>query len=576
MPAFQRISGAATIIGSLSRNLSIRIKVAMAFAMIFVATLAMGLFAVQRMSTLNDTIADIRGTWLPSVRELGQVAQQTERFNAAIGIVVFSADAQTRAKAEALLDAARTEAQKAMAAYEPHVKPGTEQFLVKVFRQKWETAAATAQTIIGMTETGDQSGASALLFGPFQKQMGDFRDALITDIYFNNQAVDALSTASASTYATAQLLVIGAIAVSILICIASYLGMISGVSRPISLITGVMRRLAEHDADVEIFGLGRKDEIGAMAGTVRVFKDNMLRADALAATQAAEQAGKEQRTFRMMGLVRAFETKIADMAGVLSAAASELQVTAQTMSASAVQTNQQASSVAAAAAETSAGVQTVAASAEELTASIGEITRQVAQSAKMTEQAVAEARQTDAIVRALADGASNIGRIVDLINTIAGQTNLLALNATIEAARAGDAGKGFAVVASEVKSLANQTAKATEEIGSQVAQLQESTKRAVHAIGGIVAIIGQVGLIAAAIAAAVEEQGAATAEIAKTTHETSISTQDVSTNITGVTQAARGTGEAAGQVLNAASGLSQHARQLTSEVDRFVNDVRAA
>jgi methyl-accepting chemotaxis protein len=371
-------------------------------------------------------------------------------------------------------------------------------------------------------------------------------------------------------------LVIGALVVSVLICFSAWIGVIVGVSRPISIITGVMRRLAKQDADVDIFGLGRKDEIGAMASAVQVFKENMLRANALASAQASEQAMKEQRSSRVSDLVRGFKLTIAKMAEVLSIAASELQVTAQSMSSSAIQTNQQASSVAAAAEEASAGVQTVAASAEELTASIGEITRQVAQSAKMTEQAVADARQTDTIVRALAEGATKIGRVVDLINSIAGQTNLLALNATIEAARAGDAGKGFAVVASEVKSLANQTAKATDEISARVTQLRDSTKEAVEAIGGIVDIVAQVGLIAAAIAAAVEEQRAATAEIAKTTHETSVSTQDVSANIAGVTQAASGTGAAAGQVLNAAGGLLQQAEQLTSEVDRFVADMRAA
>jgi methyl-accepting chemotaxis protein len=576
MLALLRAISSKTVFGSLSRNLRISLKVAIAFAVIFAATLAMGLFALQRMAVLNDTIGEIRGAWLPSVRELGKVAQQTERFNGNMGLVVFSVDPQSRAKAEALLDAARTEAQKAMSAYEPFIKPGSEQFLVKVFRQKWDTVAATSETIASLARAGDQAAASALLFGPYQKQMTEFREALITDIYFNNQTADARSESSAAMYATARFWVIAALVVSVMICIAAYIGMIAGVSHPISRFTGVMRRLAEHDTSVDIFGLGRKDEIGAMAGTVQIFKENMLRADTLAAVQAAEQAEKERRASKMADLVRVFQTKIAEMVGMVSAAASALQVTAQTMSASATQTNQQASSVAAAAEETSAGVQTVAASAEELTASIGEITRQVAQSAKMTEQAVAEARQTDTIVRALADGATKIGRVVELINTIAGQTNLLALNATIEAARAGDAGKGFAVVASEVKNLANQTAKATDEISTQVAQLQASTKDAVEAIGGIVSIIGQVGLIAAAIAAAVEEQGKATAEIAKTTHDTSVSTQDVSANIAGVTLAARGTGEAASQVLEAAGGLSNDAQRLTSEVDKFVADVRAA
>ncbi|WP_428486345.1 methyl-accepting chemotaxis protein [Rhodopila sp.] len=560
----------------LDQNLSIRIKVAIAFAVICVTTVALGVFTIHRMATLNDTIGAIRHNWLPSVRVLGRVAAQTERYNGNMALVVFSSDEQSHAAAEVLLTTARTEAQKAIAAYEPLVIPGPEQVLTRVFKQKWNDALATSETILAAVRANNRTSAAALLLGPYQKQMMDFRDALNTNIYFNNQTADAAADTSAAMYATARLWIIGTLGVSILICIAAWLGMVAGVARPIAAITGVMRRLAENDTAVEIFGTGRKDEIGAMADTIQVFKHNMISAAALASMQAAQQASEEARTLRLADLAQAFETKVAAMAAMLATAAVKLQATAQSMSGSAMQTNQQASSVAAAADEASAGVQTVATAAEELTASIGEITRQVAQSARMTEQAVAEARQTDTIVRALADGAGKIGRVVELISTIAGQTNLLALNATIEAARAGDAGKGFAVVASEVKNLANQTAKATEEIGAQVAQLQGSTREAVDAIGGIARIISEVGSIATAIAAAVEEQGAATAEIAKTTQQTSVSTQDVSSNIAGVTRAASSTGAAADLVLDAAGNLSRQAEQLTGEVNTFAAGMRAA
>jgi methyl-accepting chemotaxis protein len=221
-------------------------------------------------------------------------------------------------------------------------------------------------------------------------------------------------------------------------------------------------------------------------------------------------------------------------------------------------------------------VQTVAAAAEELTASIHEISRQVAQSAKITGKAVDDARRTDTIVRALADGAQKIGDVVQLITGIAAHTNLLALNATIEAARAGDAGKGFAVVASEVKSLAGQTAKATEEIGAQIRQIQDATGEAVQAINAIGTTIEEVNVIASNIAAAVEEQGAATAEIARNVQQTAASTQKVTVTIASVSQAANDTGAAAGQVLSAAGGLSQQASQLTNEVNDFVAGVRAA
>jgi methyl-accepting chemotaxis protein len=561
---------------ALSRNLSIAAKLAVAFTVVCVTTLSLGVFAIGRMAILNDTAVTIRTVWLPSVRVLGRVGQQTERFQATLGSIVLSPDADSRTRAEALLTTAHAEVQKAMAAHEPLVVKGPEEVLARVFRQKWDIVLTTGDSILRLAKSGDQAAASALLQGSFQQQMTDFRGALNTDVFYNNQMADAAVDAGAATYASARLLVIGTLGLSVVICVAAWLGVVFGVSRPITMITGIMRRLAEHDTAVEIFGLGRKDEIGAMAGTIQVFRDNMIEAAALAASHEAEHAAKDRRAAGLANLVHAFDAKIAAMVGVLSSSAGELQVTAQSMAAGATQTDQQASRASVAAEEASNGVQTVAVAAEELTASINEITRQVAESARMTDQAVAEARQTDAIVRVLAEGAGKIGRVVELITGIAAQTNLLALNATIEAARAGEAGKGFAVVASEVKNLANQTAKATEEIGIQVGQLQDSTRDAVAAIGGIARIIGEVGSIATAIAGAVHEQGAATAEIARTTQRTAASTHDVSGNIAGVTRAASSTGTAAGRVLNAAGSLSLQAEKLTAEVNAFIADVRAA
>jgi methyl-accepting chemotaxis protein len=289
----------------------------------------------------------------------------------------------------------------------------------------------------------------------------------------------------------------------------------------------------------------------------------------------AVEAAAAQRT-TLNQTADAFEAKIGKLVSMLSARAADLQATAQSMSATATRTNQQATTVAAAAEETSAGVNTVAAAAEELTASIHEISRQVAQSTRITGDAVAEARRTDVIVRTLTDRASSIGDVVRLISGIAAQTNLLALNATIEAARAGDAGRGFAVVAGEVKSLATQTVKATEAIGAQITEIQNAIAEVVNAMKTIGSTIEEVNLIASNIAAAVEEQGAATGEIARNVQQTATSTQEVTATIGGVSQAANDTGTAAGQVLVAAGGLSQQADQLTQEVKAFVAGVRAA
>jgi methyl-accepting chemotaxis protein len=349
------------------------------------------------------------------------------------------------------------------------------------------------------------------------------------------------------------------------------------ITRPLGRITAALKSLAVDPQSVDIPETTRHDEIGEMAKSAQIFKDNAIAIKRLIVEQeTAKGTAAAAQNAAMNRTADAFEVKVGNLVAMLSSSATELQATAQSMSATATQTDQQATTVAVAAEDASMAVQTVAAAAEQLTSSIHEISRQVSQSAKITRQAVDDAQRTDSIVRALADGARNIGDVVLLITGIAAQTNLLALNATIEAARAGDAGKGFAVVASEVKSLANQTAKATEAIGAQIAQIQGTTDEAVAAIQTIGSTINEVSLIASTIASAVEEQGAATAEIARNVQQTAASTRQVTVTIGSVSQAANETGAPAGQVLGAAAGLSRQAEQLTNEVNSFLAGVRSA
>lgn len=348
------------------------------------------------------------------------------------------------------------------------------------------------------------------------------------------------------------------------------------VAAPVIRLSEAVSRLAADDLTVVVQDEDRKDEIGALARSVQVFKDALLKARQLAADQEREHAAREARATRLEALVKEFEAGSGGIVESLSAAATGMKSTAEGMSGLAGDTNQRAAGVAEAIAEASAGVQNVAASAEELSSSISEISRQVSESAVMTEQAVTEARRSDATVRALSEGAARIGQVVELISQIASQTNLLALNATIEAARAGDAGKGFAVVASEVKSLAQQTAKATEEIGAQIAQVQGATNEAVEAIRQITNSIEKVSAIATGIASAVEEQGAATAEIARSVQRTAASTQEVTTTIGGVAQVADAAGAAASQVLSAAGEVFAQSGQLSGRIKDFVASVRAA
>jgi methyl-accepting chemotaxis protein len=348
------------------------------------------------------------------------------------------------------------------------------------------------------------------------------------------------------------------------------------VSRPIRTITAAMGRLANHDLTTDIPEAGRGDEIGEMSRAVVVFKDSMIAGDRLAAQQQAEQLRGEERQKTIEDSIQAFDRSIAELLTALSAASTELETTSRSMSATADVTTRQSHLVATASERASSNVQTVASAAEELSSSISEISRQMTESTRVAGQAVEQAERTNLDVRALADSAQKIGDVVKLINDIARQTNLLALNATIEAARAGDAGKGFAVVASEVKSLATQTARATEDIATQVAAIQAATGATVEAIQTIGQTIGRVNGIATSVASAVEEQGAATQEIARNVQQASIGTSEVSANIVGVSQAASETGTSSSNVLHAATGLVEISDALRREVTGFVARIRAA
>ncbi|ALK10919.1 methyl-accepting chemotaxis protein [Blastochloris viridis] len=351
----------------------------------------------------------------------------------------------------------------------------------------------------------------------------------------------------------------------------------AGVGRPIRRIAGVLDQLAEGDKTVDIPFTTRGDEVGDTARAAQVFKDNLIRMDQMTAEQReAEARAEAEKRAAMHQLAVSFEGAVGGIIEAVSSAASQLQGAAQTMSAAADQTNRQSTAVASASEEASSNVQTVASAAEELSASVSEIGRRVNESARIAAEAAKDADETASKVGRLSQAAQKIGDIVGLISTIAGQTNLLALNATIEAARAGDAGRGFAVVASEVKSLADQTAKATAEISAQIEEIQSSTADSAHAIGQITEIIRRMNEIATTIASAVEEQGAATTEIARNVQQASAGTAEVSSNIVGVTRAAADSSAASTQVLAAAGDLAIQSGVLKAEVGKFLATVRVS
>jgi methyl-accepting chemotaxis protein len=553
-------------------RLSIGQKITAAFGIMLALVLGLGTTSLVGLASVNDHAAEIRDNWLPSTEAIGDLAIRLQRYRvfvARYAMATTEADHVADANEVQLRLNELTDARKR---YEPMITRGTDdERLMARFDRLFASLHADIQGAIG-------SGKDLRTFfdNAGTERFTEVNSTLSDDIAFNVEQGKKAADAGVAIYRQTLWTTLGAIALTAVLCLIFAWAVIANVSRPIRRITGVMTSLADQKLDVSVDGAHRKDEIGAMARSVITFRDKLREARRLETEAEDERHAKEARATRLNERMQAFEVKASGLVAQVSKASAEMQATARSMSATAARTDTQASSVATAAEEASAAVQTVAAAAEELSTSISEITRQVSQSARISERAVDDARRTDGIVRALAEGAEKIGKVVDLISVIAGQTNLLALNATIEAARAGDAGKGFAVVASEVKGLASQTARATEEISQQITQIQSTTAEAVTAIRAIASTIEEVSAIGTSIAAAVEQQGAATSEIARNVQQTAQATQHVTTNISGVSEAASETGAASTQVLGAANGLSRQADELGEEVGQFLQDVRAA
>ena len=389
-----------------------------------------------------------------------------------------------------------------------------------------------------------------------------------TGVYIDDLKAQAWASTQRS------LIVIGVI---LLFMLAVSIFVARSVTTPLQRMTVTMNDLASGNLAVDVPGIGRGDEIGEMAKAVEVFKSNAVARQSLEAEQrAAETRTIASRKADMNKMADDFEAAVGRIVETVSSASGQLEASAGTLTSTAERAQELATTVAAASEEASTNVQSVASATEEMASSVTEISRQVQESARMANDAVDQARFTNDRVSELSKAATRIGDVVELINTIAGQTNLLALNATIEAARAGEAGRGFAVVASEVKALAEQTAKATGEIGQQVTGIQAATQESVNAIQAISGTIEKLSEISSAIAAAVEEQGAATQEISRNVQQAATGTQQVSSNIGDVQRGASETGSASSQVLAAAQSLSGDSNRLKLEVGRFLDSVRAA
>jgi methyl-accepting chemotaxis protein len=557
-------------------NLRIATKIAIAFGLVLASMAAMGLFMNQRMGAVVEDGRELVRNWLPSVHQAAAINIAAGDRRIAAGLLLLAATPEEQAAAQTAIDAANASMRAARAAYEKLISLPAEREIYDSFARHWEGYEKAAGEMAALVRQMRTAEATKVFTGPARAPFEQATAQLDRLVALNMQgATDQGRDAEVIAGQTVWLMLV-ALGLAASLAVAAGLVLVRSLARPIGAMSAAMDALAGGKLDTAIPAVGRRDEVGQMAGSMAVFRDGLAAAARMTEEQAQQQAARAERATRREAAVLAFEGRVAELVAAVSAEATELQSTAEAMSGTAAETTRQTAAVAAASEQTTQNVQTVAAATEELAASIREIGEQVSHSARLVGEVVAEAETTNATVRGLSEAAQKIGEVVGMINAIAGQTNLLALNATIEAARAGDAGKGFAVVASEVKALASQTARATDEIGSQIRAIQEATRQSAASIQGITEQVGRVSTTAAAIAAAVEEQGSATQEIARNVEQAAGGTREVSENIGGVSQATQHTAAASSQVLASAGSLSGSSERLRAEVDRFLGEMRAA
>jgi len=554
---------------------SISTKLFAIVSFLFLIIAVIGGFAFLQMSSINGAAHEIQTHWLPSVRWIGEMRTQSARFRAVLRDHLVATDAE-RADVDKNLDARKSDFEKAAKSYRPLVSSSTEQELADQLDRQWQEFIAAAAEVRTFAVKGDLAQAKQINADKVVP-VGRAMDKTLTGLVdFNDKGAETAGQSADATYWRAVYLTSAILLFAMIFGIGAAAFVSQDIRRGIGSILKPMGRLVDGELTVDIPHQGETTEIGQIAAGLQTFKDALIAKKASDGAADAEKALNLARAQRISAATTDFEAMVGEMVGSLAGASTELEASATTLSSTADHAQGLATMVAAASEEASTNVQSVASATEELSSSINEISRQVQESARMASTAVDEAGATNGRVEQLAKAASRIGDVVELINAIAGQTNLLALNATIEAARAGEAGRGFAVVAAEVKALADQTAKATNEIGQQVIDIQAATKESVGAIKEISGTIEKLSEISSAIAAAVEQQGAATQEISRNVQQAAQGTHQVSSHVADVQRGAGETGHASSQVLSAAQSVASESVRLKSQVEKFLSAVRAA
>jgi methyl-accepting chemotaxis protein len=554
-------------------SISTKLFAIVLFLFLVIATI--GGIAFLQMRAINAAAQDIQSQWLPSVRWIGEMRVQSARFRAVLRDHLIVPDSD-RADVDKNLAARKADFEKAAKAYQPLISSPAERELADQLEKQWQSFASASTEVQSLANKGDVASAkdiNAKKVVPVGRAM----DATLAKLVeLNDKGAELAGHSAEATYWSAVRLMAVILGVAIVLGLGAAIFVVRDISRGIGSILKPMGQLTDGELSVEIPHQGENTEIGRIARALQIFKEALIAKKTSDDAASAGAAAKTARAQRISAATGKFETMIGELVGSLASASTELEASASTMTKTSDVTMSLSDSAASASRKVTENIQAVAAATEEITSSVNEIGRQVHESSRIADTAVSQAQQTDESIAKLSLAASRINDVVKLITEVAEQTNLLALNATIEAARAGEAGRGFAVVASEVKALATQTAKATSEISAQVSDMQSATADAVTAIREIGTTITLISEVSSAIAAAVEQQGAATMEIARNVQQSAQLSTQVASEVTEVSRGSSETSSASGQVLAAAHSLAAESDRLKNEVENFLGTVRAA
>jgi methyl-accepting chemotaxis protein len=556
-------------------RLSISAKLFAIVSFLFLVIATVGGFSLLQMRAINAAAQDIQTEWLPSVRWIGEMRVQSARYRAVLRDHLIVADAE-RADVDKNLAARKADFEKAQQAYQPLISSPAERELANELASQWNAFASASVEVQALATKGDLASAKSINASKVVPIGRAMDGTLAKLVELNDKGAEVAGQRAKATYWNAVGLMCAILVGALVLALGAAIYLTRDIRHGIASILKPMGRLTDGDLSVEIPHQGEATEIGRIAGALHVFKEALVAKKASDEAANADVAVNAAHAQRISAATGDFETMIGELVRSLGSASSELEASAASMTKTSDVTMSLSDSAAAASRTVTENIQAVAAATEEITSSVNEIGRQVHESTKIAGTAVTQAQETDESIAKLSRAADRIYDVVKLITEVAEQTNLLALNATIEAARAGEAGRGFAVVASEVKALATQTAKATGEISAQIGDMQVATAETVVKIREITSTITLISEVSAAIAAAVEQQGAATQEIARNVQQSAELSTQVASEVSEVSRGSSETSSVSSQVLTAAQSLATESDRLKREVENFLGTVRAA